>query len=169
MTLHQVRETCRQIMAGPPPVTGLRDFCARLGEQRGRQIQLIPFVADADTPSGLWVKAQQLDFVFYDGVTSPVHQDAIIWHEVSHLLLDHPGPVMDEATARLLLPDLDPVVVMRMLNRDSYSHAVEREAEELASLLMLDQADAGRATAARRTGTLLDRLKGGLNYRDEAR
>lgn len=160
-----IREVCRRLMAGPPPALDLLEVSRRLGEHRRRPIILIGFVADAGTPSGMWVNAQSQDFIFYDNVTSPVHQDAIIWHELSHLLLEHAGPLLDPEQARRLLPDLDPALIMRMLGRDSYDQSVEREAEQLASLLMLDHTDRVRRSA-RTTSPALDRLKGALDFRD---
>lgn len=162
-----VREQCRRIMLGPPPAVGLPDFCTRLGELRGRPILLVPFPAPADAPSGMWVSGQRRDYVFFDDSTSPVHQEAIIWHELSHLLLGHPGPALDPTASRQLLPDLDPAVVARMLGRGSYTARIERQAEELASLLMLDHARyAGRAAGVDSSQTLVGRLRAGLGHRD---
>jgi Zn-dependent peptidase ImmA (M78 family) len=139
--MDDIRRLCRAVMADSPETVELRECCTRLAVSRGREVLLLPFTGDGQSPSGVWVKGRYRDYIFYDSVASPVHQEAIIGHELAHMLLDHPGPVMDPAAARLLLPDLDPLVVMRMLRRDTYSHWMEREAEELAGLLMLDRAE----------------------------
>ncbi|MDI1463492.1 ImmA/IrrE family metallo-endopeptidase [Catellatospora sp. KI3] len=167
--MKHVRALCRRIMNGPPPVTDITGFCARLGDLRRRPILLLPFAAAADAPTGLWVKGRLQDYVFYQSGTPAMHQEAIIWHELAHLVLDHPGPAMDADAARLLLPDLDPAVVIRMLGRGSYRQDIEREAEELASHLLLDFADHRRraSRAGSRADPVTERLKTALNYTDD--
>jgi IrrE N-terminal-like domain len=164
--MNEVRSLCRDITAGPPPAASLTDFCDRLGGQRGRPIVLLPFVGDGQSPSGLWLKGTQRDYVCYDAATSPMHQEAIIWHELSHMLLGHPGPVADALTSRLLLPDLDPGLVARMLGRAAYTDRLERQAEELASWLMLDRTEQLARLRTRPPDGVLRRLRNALNFRD---
>lgn len=160
--MNAIRTMCREIMSSPPVTTDVAGFCERLGERRRRPIVLLPFTATTDSPSGIWVKGDQRDYVFFDQTTSAVQQEAIIWHEVAHLLLDHPGPAVDPEQSRLLLPDLDPAIVLRMLSRHAYGTSVEREAERLASFLMIDHAHLRRTPA----DGLTHRLSALLHYRD---
>jgi len=165
--MNEVRNLCREIIAGPPPALSLTDFCTRLSQRRGRPIRLLPFVGDGQSPSGVWLKGNQHDYVCFDSATSPVHQEAIIWHELAHMLLDHPGPIAGPETSRLLLPDLDPSLVARMLGRAAYADRLERQAEELASLLMLDRTEQLERMRSPRPDGILRRLRSALNFRDE--
>ncbi|WP_188316831.1 ImmA/IrrE family metallo-endopeptidase [Solihabitans fulvus] len=112
-------------------------LCADLGRQRGRPIRLLPMPARAANPTGLWISSATADYVFYEEDTSFLHRDHIILHEIGHLMLNHTGaPALTEATARLLLPNIDPAVVRRVLGRSNYSEQDEQEAEMFASLIL---------------------------------
>ncbi|WP_234442951.1 secondary metabolite protein [Streptomyces cellulosae] len=74
-------------------------------------------------------------YVFYDPRTSTLHQDHIIAHEFSHLLLGHHESRPLSALAPALITTLDPAVVQMMLGRTKYDEAEERDTELLASLL----------------------------------
>ncbi|MFD9187205.1 secondary metabolite protein [Streptomyces phaeochromogenes] len=74
-------------------------------------------------------------YVFFDPRTSTLHQDHIIAHEFSHLLLGHHESRPLSALAPALLTTMDPAVVQMMLGRTKYDEAAERDTELLASLL----------------------------------
>ncbi|MFI9755785.1 secondary metabolite protein [Streptomyces collinus] len=74
-------------------------------------------------------------YVFYDPRTSLLHQDHIIAHEFSHLLLGHHEFRPLSALAPALITTMDPAVVQMMLGRTKYDEDEERETELLASLL----------------------------------
>ena len=76
--MNKMRSLCRDITAGPPPALSLSGFCARLADHRGRPILLLPFVGDGQSPSGMWLKGNQQDYVCYDAATSPMHQEALV-------------------------------------------------------------------------------------------
>lgn len=111
-------------------------FCGLLATRRGRPILLQP-VANQAGPWGLWVATSTTDYIFYEGETSPLHQEHIILHEACHILCAHHSTSIAEAElSRLLFPDLCPETVQRVLQRTSYSTRDEREAELLASLIL---------------------------------
>jgi hypothetical protein len=57
-------------------------------------------------------------------------------HELGHIICCHRGAGgLDEASARLLFPDLDPDLVRDMLLRATYDDVQEQEAEIIAYLL----------------------------------
>ncbi|WP_433549170.1 secondary metabolite protein [Streptomyces sp. CA-294286] len=73
--------------------------------------------------------------MFYNPRTSLLHQDHIIAHELSHLLLGHHESERASAVDSSLFPSLDPAAVRFMLGRTTYEEAEERDTERLASLL----------------------------------
>lgn len=73
--------------------------------------------------------------VFYDPRTSVLHQDHIIAHEFSHLLLGHHENRPVSALAPAFITSVDPATVQMMLGRTKYDEDEERDTELLASLL----------------------------------
>lgn len=136
-SLDRLRRRCEarlSELALPSPFDA-RALCASVAESRGRPIHLMPMSGGLGV-CGLWVATDSSDLIFYEGTTTPPHQEHIILHELSHLLCDHyPVPLADPGQARLLLPDLDPEVVRRVLGRTTYSAVEEQEAELLATLI----------------------------------
>ena len=148
-----------------PDPFDVQSFCEMLGEQRGRPILLHP-VAGAEGACGVWVSVPSADLIFYEHDTSPLHQEHIILHEVSHLLCGHePVPVSTHEISQLLFPDFNLETVRLVLPRGGYSTVEEREAEVLASL-MLERVAASSPlrTSPRKTGRdeVLHRLAASL-------
>ncbi|MFE2028820.1 toxin [Streptomyces hygroscopicus] len=119
-----------------PEVADVAELCRHLGEVRGRPITLIPMQMPASHPCGMWVAARDEDLIFYDANTTSAHQEHIILHELGHIICCHRGAGwLDEASARLLFPNLDPDLVRDMLLRATYDDVQEQEAEIIAYLL----------------------------------
>lgn len=138
-SLRRLRRRCRRRLRGLPlPVPfDVRVLCARVAEARGRPVRLCPMtMATTAGVWGAWVATDTADLIFYEQATTPPHQEHIILHELSHLLFDHyPAPLSAAEHARLLLPDLDPELVRRVMGRTAYTAVEEQEAEMLASLI----------------------------------
>jgi len=112
-------------------------FCDQVAQQRARPIRRIPRELRGDGLYGMWVATADADLIVYECRTSRPHQEHIVVHELAHLLCGHPATPADGREAlQLLMPDLDPAVVERMLGRTSYSAAEEQEAELVASLIL---------------------------------
>jgi hypothetical protein len=138
-------------------------LCRHLGELRERPIVLVPVKLRAFDPCGMWVVARNEDLVFYDKGTTRAHQEHIIMHEVGHIISCHRGSgVLDDASARLLFPNLDPTLVRDMLMRATYDDVQEQEAEVMAYLLDQHIVPAGtiREPAANSTLAQIARLLG---------
>ncbi|MGX7826135.1 hypothetical protein ACTG9Q_13690 [Actinokineospora sp. 24-640] len=159
----QVSDAVDAVVAGIPAEPGtpfdIAEFCARLAELRGRPIELLamgPLLDGRPVPmTGLLVTLPAADYLFYDDSTSPSFRENAIMHELGHLVLGHSAggaPAGDPTSSpaddpagdnvdllSLLLPDLDPAMVRRMLStalgRRGYSNRQEVEAEMFASLL----------------------------------
>ncbi|MFD3552173.1 DUF6545 domain-containing protein [Streptomyces goshikiensis] len=73
-------------------------------------------------------------WVSYEEATSPLHQNHILAHEISHIVCDHPGSLeLDQDTLRAI--GFDPTLVRRMSGRTSYTSEDEREAEREAEVM----------------------------------
>lgn len=97
----------------------------------------IPRALPIASPSGLCVSTNAGDYIFYESQTSALHQEHIILHEVGHLLCEHrAASVSREEISDLLLPDLDPSMVQRVLGRTCHPVWAEQEAEIIASLIL---------------------------------
>lgn len=119
-----------------PKVADVAELCHYLGVIRDRPITLVPMQMPASHPCGMWVAARDEDLIFYDANTTSAHQEHIILHELSHIICCHRGAGwLDEASARLLFPNLDPDLVRDMLLRATYDDVQEQEAEIIAYLL----------------------------------
>ncbi|MEG3630103.1 toxin [Streptomyces poriticola] len=119
-----------------PELADVAELCRHLGESRGRPITLVPMQMPASHPCGMWVAARDEDLIFYDANTTSAHQEHIILHELGHIICCHRGAGwLDEDTARLLFPNLDPDLVRDMLLRATYDDVQEQEAEIIAYLL----------------------------------
>ena len=148
----RARRRCEAVLrevAIPEPFA-LDRFCAALAERRGRPIVLRPVAGVGSRLTGLWLALADppVDVIVYEARTTPLHQQHIVLHELGHLLAGHAPGASVAGTARLLFPDLDPDSVRRALERGSYSSSEEREAELLASLILLRATRQGREEPA---------------------
>lgn len=114
----------------------LAEFAARLGRRRNRPILLCPFTSAPGTPCGLLVTTATADYVYYEASTSLLHAAHIGLHELAHMLLGHGGAAAWQRSARLLAPDVDQMLITRILGRSTYGTVEEREAETLASFIL---------------------------------
>ncbi|RSS81018.1 toxin [Streptomyces sp. WAC06614] len=119
-----------------PEHADVAELCHYIGEIRGRPITLVPMQMPASQPCGMWVAARDEDLIFYDANTTSAHQEHIILHELGHIICCHRGAGwLDEASSRVLFPNLDPDLVRDMLLRATYDDVQEQEAEVIAYLL----------------------------------
>ncbi|MFB6806204.1 toxin [Streptomyces sp. NPDC056387] len=119
-----------------PEGADVAELCRYLGEVRDRPITLVPMPMPASQPCGMWVAARDEDLIFYDANTTSAHQEHIILHELGHIICCHRGAgLLDEASSRILFPNLDPDLVRDMLLRATYDDVQEQEAEVIAYLL----------------------------------
>jgi hypothetical protein len=112
---------------------------ARVEELRGRPLVLkeLPEQAAIAGACGLWLGTDDADYIFYEARTAPLHREHIILHEIGHVLCDHHRDItgQGEELTDLLLGDLEPRLVKRLMGRTSYTTAEEQEAEMIASLI----------------------------------
>ncbi|MDH6135492.1 hypothetical protein P3T37_004908 [Kitasatospora sp. MAA4] len=139
MNLRRMKAHCEVLLrdlAIPDPFD-MRELCDRIAERSGRPIRLQPMALGAHSPCGLWVGTPEVDYIFFERRTSRLHQDHIIAHELGHLLCEHEAEeIVGAETSRLIMPNLDPAMVERVLQRHGYGAAAEQEAEMIASLIL---------------------------------
>lgn len=138
----QLRRQCQQRVRGLIRDVGLPDpwdidqFLDRLEAHRGRAIDLCPVRWTPGESSGAWRAYPDHDVIAYSENTSGFHQDAIILHEVGHMVAGHQGRCVlsvDEAQRRA--PDLSPAAFAHLLERVNL-RSEEQEAELTARLLL---------------------------------
>src|SRR2546426_1040945 len=138
MEFKHLRDRCearlRELVLPSP--FDVQALCDSVEVRRGRRIFLCPVVSKSEV-GGAWVAGTAGDFIFYEQETTPLHQEHIILHEVSHLICNHQAASVTKGElSRLLLPDLDAETVASVLRRATYSAEDEQEAELLASLIL---------------------------------
>jgi hypothetical protein len=133
-----LRRRCRSLvrqMKVPRPFD-LQQFKSELEQTRGRQIKFVPVKTTSKSPCGLHLAVDDVDYVFFEASTSPLHQVHIALHELGHVCFGHEGisPFSVEFLARAM-PNLDPAALRRVLGRTSFTAAQEQEAEMFATVV----------------------------------
>jgi hypothetical protein len=146
----------------------IQKFCDRISELRGRPLLLnsIPGIAGAEAPCGVWIATETTDHIFHEAATSPLHQNHIVLHEISHMLLGHTSILSGlQPPGARLFADIDPQTVASVLNRAAYGTADEREAERFAGLIARRADLSGRSNHSDRTADdpVLQRLDDALS------
>jgi hypothetical protein len=128
---------CQQVIGTLPMPRpfDLERFRLGLAGHRGRMLRFV--AAPGRDGIGLWITTADEDHIFYPRDTTPLAQLHVIAREIGHMVLEHQGaPAATSEIARLLLPSLDPGLVVSTLGRVRYAAADEQEAEIFAALLL---------------------------------
>ncbi|MEU6470195.1 hypothetical protein ABZ927_27955 [Streptomyces massasporeus] len=151
-----------------PHVTNIRDLSDEVSRRTGRTVVL---EAREQAPSvcGACAVTESAVHVFYDPWTSVLHQDHIIAHEFSHLLLGHHENRPVSALAPAFITSVDPATVQMMLGRTKYDEDEERDTELLASLLQRQIIDRWLRSDKSSGDEVQDRVTHTLLRRREAR
>lgn len=107
-----------------------------VGAKRGRPIELIALPLPSDSPSGAWISSPAVDYIVIDSTSTPTRRDAIICHELAHMLLGHQGEPFSADQLTMLAPTIKPQVAARVLGRHGYATEAEHDAEVLATVLV---------------------------------
>lgn len=138
----------------------------QIAQKRGKPITLgaVPQEVMEDKACGLWVSADDKDYLLYSRDAPAFVADLVICHELSHMLFAHDLEAIaaNEPTTDGRLVDLDGLAewvpgferdaVRSVLGRNSFSTKREYEAEYLATLI-IDRA-MGTRTDSRETRML---------------
>lgn len=138
LTEHRLRKLCRRSLRS----LGLRapfrveELCARLGEQRGRPLRLVPHPLPVPGPYGAWIATDSADYILYQRETTKLHQDHIVLHEIGHIIAGHHSESDEDLRWADETPDLSRETVNLILRRTSYDCRRELEAETIATIIM---------------------------------
>ena len=116
-------------------------FCARLAEQRGRPLHLLPMPPQKGTEKlcGLWVPCSDADYVFTKWNTSRWAWEYTVLHECGHMVLRHPPSkqVLVAGWVQEFIPQdhWDHDKVTAILARSRFDSPQEIEAETFAELI----------------------------------
>ncbi len=135
------------------------DVVDAVSHLRQRPIQLCPWSMPDLTVYGAWITTPERDYVFFEKNTSRLHQEHIVAHELSHILLGHKTILITPTQ----LPSLTPA--MRHLAPGQRNSDEEYDAETLAISLqvaLIRKVGWDRLTAYVATAPLWDNLVFGL-------
>jgi len=170
----QLRRRCRRLLneLDIRPPLDVAELCQRVGQQRGKPIQLRAHPIPVPGPFGLWYTTKTTDYIFYQQETSAPHQRHIILHELGHLLAGHQStendqllPDLSSDTLREKYPDLEPDAVRRALRRTSYDTEQEREAETTATIILEWASVLDHVASSRRVSEPVQRMEAALHDR----
>ena len=136
-----LRDLCRQsaeILAdlGLDSTFTLTELHAAIEKKRQRSLYLIPRPMPTCGPCALWIRGDHADYVFYDNTTSSTHQYALIGHEFGHILFDdHAIEAETDELTSLLMPDLEPQCLPKLIARTTYERHREWRAEVFGSVV----------------------------------
>ncbi|MFJ4007374.1 hypothetical protein ACIPWL_28505 [Streptomyces sp. NPDC090023] len=151
-----------------PHVTNIRDLSVEVSRRTGRTVVLEPR-EQAPSVCGACAVTKSAVHVFYDPRTSSLHQDHIIAHEFSHLLLGHHEKRPASALSETIFANIDSATVQMMLGRTKYDEDEERDTELLASLLQRQIIDRWLRSDETSGDEVQDRITHTLLRRREAR
>jgi hypothetical protein len=120
-----------------PAPWSAEELVHRVALSRQRPIHLLPYPLSTGDPTGYWVSIPAADFIIVPDSASDARRDAIIGHELAHIVLGHdPQPTNQLDGLAALAPNSSPDLVARFLPRHGYQADIEQEAETLATRLI---------------------------------
>lgn len=115
-----------------PVPWSIERFVANIASHRNRPIALIAHPLAPDAASGWWLKTAKSDYIVHSTECRSVERrEAVISHEIAHILLGHEPAGRAPAGSAL-----SPEVAARFMNRTAYSDELEYEAETLAMMML---------------------------------
>ena len=134
------RRARRALRAVKSPVPWTRESVLAAGSRICGRTLLVEKVEGMLTTEacGLLIELQDTALIVLGVGTPTWHQDAVVAHEVAHILLGHSGSLARSQANGLqeYFPDLDLAEVRRLLGRGSHTDSEEYEAEFLGTLIL---------------------------------
>ena len=141
-----------------PQPWSAEEFIGQLSRSRQRPIHLLTYPLSTGDPTGFWLFTTAVDYIVVPDSATGARRDAIIGHEIAHIVLGHdPQPVNQLDGLAALAPSSSPELVARFLPRHGYQAGIEQEAETLATRLIA-YIDAHSGDSAGRSATEHDRI-----------
>lgn len=156
-----------------PQPWSVDEFVQRVAQQRGRPIVIVPLPLTPQQASGYRLAEHDRDVIVVAESATGERRDAIVGHELAHIVLEHQTPVSFTSSDDLqpiataaggelidrFLRHRDFLIQSGALAREKYDASIEREAETFATRLVAyaqGRDDGGDATEHDR---LRDRLR----------
>jgi hypothetical protein len=121
------------------PSTGLvDDLVTAVGSSRGRAFRVLPVPFRGTLTSGAWVPTAHTDYLLHPDRASPTRREAVLCHELGHVLLHHDPALHDALTPELIgqvAPSISVSTARAMLFRSSYTNQEETDAEFVGTIL----------------------------------
>ncbi len=148
--------TYQSLVALLPNPWSVDEFVSLVATDRGRPIRVLPHELSTGDATGYALRRHNEDVIVVPAKAVGARRDAIICHELAHIVLDHAPHVTDDLQfLSMLAPHCPPELLERFLTRDGYDTDDERAAETLATRLI---ARAQTRSHQRTTSSELDRL-----------
>ena len=113
------------------------EFVDLVAADRGRPIRLLPHQLSTGDATGYALRRTSQDVIVVPTTATGSRRDAIICHELVHIVLDHAPHVTDDIEfLKMLVPHCPPELLERFLARDGYDTDDERTAETMATRLI---------------------------------
>lgn len=130
-------DTLRALQPLIPAPWSADEFVQQVALSRGRPIHLLTYPLSTADPTGYWIPTAAADFIIVPDSATGARRDAIIGHEIAHIVLGHePQATTSLGGLSELAPNLSPELVALYLPRHGYNIEIEREAETLATRLI---------------------------------
>lgn len=156
-----------------PEPWSVDELVQRIAAKRGRPIAIVPLPLTPQQASGYWLAEHDRDVLVVPESATGERRDAIIGHELAHVLLSHEPPVSFTTPEELsgvtsssseelidrFLRHRDFLIESRALARERYDAVIEREAEAFATLLVAYTSNQGPGGDATEHDRLRDRLR----------
>lgn len=136
-------------------------FVDIVAADRRRPIRLLPHELSTGNSTGYALRRASQDVIVVPTTATGSRRDAIICHELVHIVLDHAPHVTDDIEfLSMLAPHCPPALLERFLARDGYDTDDERTAETMATrLITRAQTRIQRRTASGELDRLTTRLR----------
>src|SRR5664279_3334668 len=132
-----IADTLHSLLPLIPTPWSAEEFIHQVSRSRQRPIHLQTYPLSTGDPTGFWLSTPAADYIIVPDSASGARRDAIIGHELAHIVLEHnPQPTTELDGLAALAPHSSPDLVARYLPRHGYQASIEREAETLATRLI---------------------------------
>ena len=156
-----------------PSPWSVDEFVQRVADQRGRPIEIRSVALTPQQATGYRVAQHDRDVIMVAESATGERRDAIVGHELAHIVLGHKSPanfespddmqhVVPSASSELIdrfLRHRDYLIESGALAREKYDESIEREAETFATRLVAYAKGRDNGGDATEHDRLRDRLR----------
>lgn len=144
-----------------PVPWSVEQFVTNVATSRRRSITLLPWPLRGGGLTGCYLPTAHADYIFFDDAATGRGRDAIITHEISHIVLAHDPHlgVTDADILAAIAPTASVGASLHFLARAGYDSGPEHDAETLGTLLLVMATARRPPDSSTELGRLTDRLR----------